>query len=566
MENRTWQPIPEIAGAFVYPYIRAPDVLSSNSYLIEFPDRRLLIDPGALPQQTQELHRILAAREGPGIRPLLACITHCHLDHSREAKAWLDNARRPAWLSAQEHGARALAAGDSRLTAAELYGLDMPCTPAHIPLMTAADVRERQSRCIRLADGCETCICTTAHGDALRQTLTWGGDTLEILPCAGHSPDSLCFRVGDLLFIGDLLSASRPLVAGLHGWNPGQLKQSLAGIIRLLEGGSIHWCCPGHGHPLPAGKTLELLRRQQGQLDLAGEIEEMNLLRLFRTVDCALELVAEAEEVFSAIAGRVLYVADRLDMLGEPEMARRCRKTLDLDVVDALLQAFRDRCQALSAGHIPQVAFALEAVSLVEKIRACFQPEPLQAFLPASLINRAQRLLLDFMGIARGTRNLEEFIPVDIGALLVEAERTWNSSPHLDETILNRTENPEQFAAELARRIGHPPPAQRMPVAFDCGPGAPLVPVAAVRFNETLVQFLEWLALSGAPSAQVADRRGTCPPVVEIRYGGRLPPESPRQRTKQQSFARRFALAGFELRHDPGLFRLVHSPDCTPAQ
>ena len=78
MENRTWQPVPGMPGAFVYPYVRRPDVLSANSYWIEFPNGRLLIDPGALPAQTDELRRALSERERGRTLPLLVCATHCH--------------------------------------------------------------------------------------------------------------------------------------------------------------------------------------------------------------------------------------------------------------------------------------------------------------------------------------------------------------------------------------------------------------------------------------------------------------------------------------------------------
>ena len=557
MENRTWQPIPGRPDTFVYPYVRPPDVLSANSYVIEFPNSRILIDPGALPPQTGELRRILAARDGGRGLPLLVCSTHCHLDHSREASAWLGDSSRRTWFAAQEHGARALAAGDGRQTAADLYGMDVPRLQTDVPLLTEEDVRTGQSRRVRLAKGGEALVRTEKRGDAVRQSLEWGtGGAIEILPCAGHSPDSVCFRVGGWLFIGDLLVASRPLIAGLHGWNPRQLKQSLADVIRLLEEGSIAWCCPGHGNPLSAEKTLELLRRQRDQADRAVDVEEMNPQRLFRTVDLALELIDEAEETFSAIEGRLLYVADRLEMLDEPEMARRCREAMDMATADALLQAFRDRCRALAAGSIPQVAFAVEALPLVEKLRNNFAPEPLRAFLPAAWVNRAQRLLLDFIGIAHGTRNLEEFVPTDVGARLAEIEAAWQASPHLDGSIAEAADDPDRFAAELARRIGHPPPARRMPVRFAAGSGEPLVPVAAVRFGDTLISFLEWLALAGAASADVAGGLDAARPAVEIRPTGWKPDASARTRAKLRAYERRFALAGFELAGESGGFRL----------
>ena len=446
------------------------------------------------------------------------------------------------------------------MTAAELYGMAVVCSRAHIPLLTADDLQRPEPRTVSLAPGVDARIRTLAGEQGFSQTLELGSSAqIEIISCAGHSPDSVCYRIGDLLFIGDLLLAHRPLVAGIHGWDNRRLTHSLGHIIGVLEKGDVSLCCPGHGDPLPVEKALGLLRRQQDKSGQFDDVSAMNAQRLFMAVDMAMELIDEAEEVFSSIAGRLLYVADRLEMLEEHEEARRCRDALDMDAVDALLQAFRDRCRALAAGSIPQVAFAVEALPLVEKLRNNFAPEPLRAFLPAAWVNRAQRLLLDFIGIAHGTRNLEEFVPTDVGALLAEIETAWQASPHLDGAIADAADDAERFAAELARRIGHPPPARRMPVRFEPGPGGPLVPVAAVRFGDTLISFLEWLALAGAATATVTGGGPAARTIVEIRPTGWTPDESPRTLAKLRAFERRFALAGFELAVEPSRFRLVHA-------
>ncbi len=561
MENRKWQAVPGMESVSVHPYIRRPDVLSCNSYLLEYPGFRVLIDPGALPRQTEELRAVLAARAGGVVWPLLVCTTHCHLDHSREAAAWIGDAARPAVLAAQEAGAAALAEGDVRQTAAELYGLAIPRVQARILLLAAEDVRVPGVRRFSLGPGCEIELRTELRAGGARQFLAWkGNDCIEIIPCAGHSPDSVGYRIGGLLFIGDLLSANRPLIAGLHGWDAAALRRSLDEIIRLLEAGGIAWCCPGHGDPLPAEKTLDLLRRQRDRAAQAGAVEKMDPHRLARAVELALELADEAEEVFSAIEGRLLYVADRLEMLEEPGMARRCREAMDMDAADAGLDRFRGLCRALAAAELLPVSFAVEATGLVEKLRRSFAPEALSAFLPAALVNRAQRLLFDFMGVAQGSGNLEEFVPADLGALLAEAGAAWAASPHLDESIAERADDPDRFAAELARRIGHPPPAQRMPVRFEAVPGGAPVWVAAVRFVDTLIQFLDALALAGAGSARVAQGMGPAGPFVEIRVAGALGGDEPRLRAKIRSFARRFALAGFELEAGADGFRLEHSP------
>jgi len=556
MEPRKWQVVPGMPQAFVYPYIRRPDVLSCNTYLIHFPDAMVMIDSGALPQQTLDLQKIMADRMGEKVLPLAIFLTHCHFDHSHEVWAYLNNPACPAWLASHEEGAKALADADGQKTAAELYGVKLKSVQAQIPLLTEEDLREKNPRCIPLADGVNVHIRTESvvAGGVVRQLLDLGGGQIEVVACPGHSPDSICYRMGEILFIGDLLLAHRPLVAGICGWDNQQLKQSLDAIIQLLEAGGISWCCPGHGNPLPAEKTLGLLRRQRNKASQFDNVEAMSSQRLFQTVDMAMELIDEAEEVFSAIAGRLLYVADRLDMLEEETAAQRCREVLDMDAVDAVLQSFRELCRSLSSGKILQVSFAVEATGMVEKLRQSFVPESLSAILPASLINRANRLLLDFMGIAQGTRNLEEFMPMDLGDLLEDVKESWHASPHADEAIVECADNGDLFVVELVRRIGHPPMAQRIPIRFEMAPSQQMMQVAAVRFCDTMIQFLEWLDLAGAESV-VVEYAGDS--VVEIRTPGWQPDSSPRVQAKLRSFVRRFSLAGFELKESEP-FRLRH--------
>ena len=556
MEQRKWQVVPEMPQAFVYPYIRRPDVLSCNSYLVHFPDAMVMIDSGALPQQTLDLQKIMADRMGEKVLPLAIFLTHCHFDHSHEVWAFLNNSACPAWLASHEEGAKALADADDQKTAAELYGVKLKSVQAQIPLLTEEDLRECKPRCITLANGVAVQIRTESvgQGGVVRQLLELGGGQIEVVACPGHSPDSICYRIGEILFIGDLLLAHRPLVAGICGWNNQQLTQSLDEMIHLLEVGGISWCCPGHGNPLPAEKTLGLLRRQRNKASQFDNVEAMSSQRLFQTVDMALELIDEAEEVFSAIAGRLLYVADRLEMLEEEAAAQRCRAAMDMDAIDAVLHGFRDLCRSLSTGKILQVSFAVEATGMVEKLRQSFVPESLSAILPASLINRGNRLLLDFMGIAQGTRNLEEFVPMDIGDLLADVKETWLASPHADAAIVEYADNNDLFVVELVRRIGHPPMAQRIPVRFEMVPCSQMVHVAAVRFADTMIQFLEWLALVGAESVVVEYAGDT---TVEIRTPGWQADSSPRMRAKLRSFARRFSLAGFELK-EAETFCLTH--------
>ena len=519
MEKGAWQEIPGAPGTFVHPLVRRADVLSCNSYLLEGRDGRALIDCGALRAQTQDLRGILARREAAaGVRSLGVLLTHCHHDHSAEAAAWQADAARPVWLAAQEDGARALEAGDARWTAADLYGTLTPAARVDRPLLAGSASSER----IGLG----------------------GGAAVEALACPGHSPDGVCYRVGRLLFVGDLLVANRPLVAGISGWDRERVKNSFRLVLDLLERGEAEWCCPGHGDMLPAARALDVLRRELAKADVAEDVEEMGLRRLFRTVETALDLIDEAEEVFASIAGRLLYVAERMEELGETATARSCREAMDMDGVDGLLDAYRTLCRALDEGGLPRVAFAGEALGIVEQLRKRFAADRIEALVPGPLVRRARRLLLDFVGVARGAGNREEFVSTSAGDLLREAQRAWAGNPGADDATWSALDDADAFAADLARRIARPPSARRAAVSFEMADGAGEGMIAAAaRFADVLADFLDGLVRGGAGPARAVARRGG----IDVATQGGSVAARTGEGNKREAFGRRFALCGFVL-------------------
>jgi glyoxylase-like metal-dependent hydrolase (beta-lactamase superfamily II) len=570
LQNRTWQPLPGTSAAWIYPYIRRPDILSSNSYLIRTPAELVLIDAGALPEQAAELWRVVMECGGGTALPLIIFLTHCHLDHCLQAPFYQDISDMPVWIAVHARGAEALANMDSKATAADLYGLTMPRMTPELSLFPARNNAWPGPRRIRLPRGGTMTMdmrpWTALPGDpedgASRLVVTLaGGDRLEVYSTPGHSPDSVCIRIGAVLFIGDLLAAAYPLVAGICGWNRDLQIHSLDRIIHLLDTEPIHYCCPAHGGLFDTEKTRSLLLRARSQtIGLTGR-EEVNPELVFQVMDLALELVDEAEEVFSAMAGRLLYVAHHLDALEEPEAAQRCREVLPMERIDACLAELRTLCQGLESGRFPKLYFTSEALALVGKINHCFDSQRLIAILPENLVHQAGCLLLDFLAVARSTRNVEEYIPTDLSALLTDLDTAWRFSPHQEPSILECGDDQERCLAELIRRIGHPPPAQRTRLVLDLA-AAPLVRVAAARLNDTLVQFLEWVSLTKPAFITLATSGGLpsgtgCDAQLRIIPAGWSNPSTPRIAKKIATFTRRLHIAGMTLHLEPDGFLLT---------
>jgi glyoxylase-like metal-dependent hydrolase (beta-lactamase superfamily II) len=565
LQNQVWQPLPGIRQAEIYPYLRKPDLLSSNSCVIRTPRQILLIDAGALAAQTADLNRILAECQRERTRPVVVYLTHCHLDHSLEVGRHRQiMTAAPVWIAVQEQGADYLSLGDPAKTIAELYGVAFPSLRPDIRLLTETDKRRKAPRSISLQPGVNMRITTEAIATDLKEPLfqqtisIGGGDVLELYSAPGHSPDSVCIRVGEILFIGDLLAAANPMVAGIAGWHREHLLDTQRHVQWLLDHQPITLCYPGHGGLIPSEKARDILGRLQRKTLSLGDVSRMNEERLFQITDYALELIDEAEEVFSSIAGRLLYVAYQLERLEEEEAACRCRDAMPMERIDACLLEFRKLCRRLESGKIRRVEFAHGALAIVEQIKGLFDPRPLTAILPQPMIHRGTSLLLDFIGIANGRRNLEEFIPTDVNAVIDDVLRAGRETPHLDASVLDYVEDEARFLAALVLRIGHEPAAARPPVHFLPHKSLPYVSVAPGRFSDTLLTFLDWLAQTHPPSIRIATgmhRGGPFVTIAPAGWGDAAP--TPHRKKKIDSFARRFRMCGLVLHAKKEGFRLT---------
>lgn len=499
-------------------------------------------------------------------RPVIIYLTHCHYDHSLHVGAYRQTLKTTsAWIAAKDEGADYLIEGDRKVTAAELYGMPYPCVQPDIRLMTGQDRKRRAPRYICLSPEVMLTLRTeevpTDLGkSAMRQVVSMGGgDFFEIYPTPGHSPDSICIRAGEILFIGDLLAAARPMIAGMSGWNRDDLIDTLEKVQWIISTMGVRFCYPGHGGLIPADKVSDILRQMHHSAHRLSAVSEMNEDRLFQITDFAQELIDEAEEVFSATAGRILYVAYQLERLEEDDAAHRCRESMHMDQIDACLMEFRDLCHSFDAGKMFRVEFAFDALRLVTKLKTLFDTRPLSAILPQPLLNRGTRLLLDFIGIAHGHRNPEEFIPTDFNALIEGIAQAWQSNPHLDESIVDLVDDYEKYLASLVLRIGHEPvSAQTKLYVFSPAENLPLATVAAARLFDMVMDLLQWIKRSSPASITIATDIDRGCPLIRITPGNwDVSSLTPRDEKKIRSFTRRFLMCGLNLKTEHNDFRLT---------
>jgi glyoxylase-like metal-dependent hydrolase (beta-lactamase superfamily II) len=230
MQPMALQPVRGTKDVSIFPYIRKIDLMSSNSYILSSPKMISVIDPGGLEDQIEHLEAEVARLQEAKNRPVVVYLTHVHLDHWIQYQmSSSSHLLSRAALAVHEAGARALEEQDSKITLSGLLGRATVKVPVPIKLLSDKDkARENRGQAswhsLRL-DGWTYDYARSSSDiadDLLldTQTIALGDvDLLDIYHTPGHSPDSICMRVGSLMFLGDLFFAPNPGMAGAYGWS-----------------------------------------------------------------------------------------------------------------------------------------------------------------------------------------------------------------------------------------------------------------------------------------------------------------------------------------------------------
>ncbi|MCK9580699.1 MAG: MBL fold metallo-hydrolase [Methanoregula sp.] len=476
LTSLSWQPLPEAAGAELYLLIRKIDTISSNSYLIATADALILIDPGGLPEQVDQLSRIITECREKNDRPVFVFLTHAHTDHFIGVQASPAFAHPDAAIfSVQETGAAALERGDGGITQATLLNFSLVPMTIALPLLTR-ERRQYPRVPVQLAfpNGAEVTITREPAGDgpsALdRETIRFGpGPGFEIYHTPGHSPDSICLRMGSLLFCGDIVFAANPGVAGQVGWSQECLIRSLNGVEALLSSGRIETVCPGHGRVIAAADALRMFAGVRKEALALSNIAELNPDRVAQTAAFAEDSMEQINELFTIMAGRLYYVSWVMDELGESDLAEKMTTLIRGDTVDELMEAFRDFSLEHHRGENNSINLALKAGQVIGKLQRSFDRDELSRIIDPSFVQRAGRLLSDYITMLRGFTPPTEITVQDIRTL-TDAMVSGLSIPSCsDDDLLSSPDDDDVFASLLLARIGARPLLEDIEVSVNAG-------------------------------------------------------------------------------------------------
>ena len=283
------------------------------------------------------------------------------------------------------------------------------------------------------------------------------GPALIVYHTPGHSPDSICLQIGELFFIGDLLFAACPGIAGIVGWSQETLIQSLGGVETLVAGNRIRQVCPGHGRIIPSEDALKMLSNVRIEAQGLANIAEMDHERSACTAAFAGDCMEQVNELFTIMSGRLQYVSYILEELGESGMADQASLLIRSDAIDELLENFHTFAEVHRQGQNAPVHIILKAAQIIAKLERTFQQDELAAIIGPTLVQRASRLLSDYTTMLRGFAPPSEISHCNL-VPLIEAQITMLSVPVFsDEEVLLSSDDEAAFSRILLARIGARP-------------------------------------------------------------------------------------------------------------
>ena len=526
IEANVWQKVAGTPSVEVFPIIPKANCVSSNCYIFSAPDALVVVDPGASPEQTREISRVLTDALRAAQRPVLVFLTHCHQDHSQEAGLEL-----PPGIEvkrfAHQAGVEAIRHRDRNLTTAYLYPWNPEiCTAPFEGVLFASNAASGVCA-LELADGRRFELYTEpiAMDDGATLKHQWlplgAGNRLEIYHTPGHSACSISLRIGSLLMLGDLPFAANPGVCGLDGWNHADLLETLHKVDWLLELPDISVCCLGHGYSVPAQSMREKLRLMEAEAANLTEVPLMGSERISALKIYADELLEETAALLTIFSGRLYTVSYYLSMLEEENSAAsQVLASLDIDQIDRILSDFRRIAEAFNTSTMPEWTVVLKGVQVARSLQRVLSAEHVRQLLDLSLVDRAQRRLDDFLNLVRGLQFFQTEQPGAVNELIAELVKRTRETRMTESADLMAAAEDEQFFLEaLTRRLTAHSPLQDIELEFAPAIQDTHANVGAERLDDILTSLMEGMAGTGVKHIGIATR--AAPGRVEIRLSSR---------------------------------------------
>ncbi len=552
--SSAWGPVAGTSQVEIFPLVNKPSIVTSNAYVLRTPFEIIIIDPGASTEQTAKISAAVSdsLRERP--RPVFVMLTHAHHDHSQD----VEKIRLPEGTVvkrvAHEECIKILERGDRWLTVAYLYpDVEVCRAKFHLGLFPGTGTLEPGDGTVDLGDGVSCRIRTevvdTGGFQVPRQSIQLGtGDWMEFYHTPGHAPDHLSMRLGRHLIIGDLPFAASPGLAGLAGWSQADLLRSLRDMLWLLGTADIETCHPGHGKASAGAAMQKALQRMESEAPRLKDLAVIDPARIQALKEYALELLEEALDLFTIIAGRLMSLSHKLAVLEEAAYAEHVMASLDFEAIDRTLTGFRAFCDAFKVGQSPDLSVALKGAQVVSDIERVFAGQRESSFVSPLLTARAGRLLGDYMNAVRGLSITTDVEPLHVNELVEGIVRALTETPYDPAEIREALEDDAAYLAALATRLALQPKFSHVKFDVVPSPNPVAVSVDRERVCDAIISVVESIVGAGAKHVRLVNRVYRV--YVEVQIGSTEPLQA------DMFGARKLDLYGRLLAQNGGALRL----------
>lgn len=504
LQNNVWQPILGITGAMIYPLERKITPLCSNSYIIKTDGFVCVIDPGANEKQSDHIKQVLAELHHDAVCPVLIFLTHCHLDHAKEAAAICSNDQYRVYLAAHEIGCHILANPDANFSLSWIFRQNMSPIDAHFKLFSQTETGYPSHQTFILTEKSALDVTTDlivlgADIELTRQCISIGDNiNIELYHTPGHSPDSICLQIGEILFIGDILLAASPMVAGIQGFEQQQLIESLQKISWIIDNRNARIICSGHGTMLGSDIVKKQLRAVHEQAKRLRNVTTITRKRAMFLKTYAEDMMKEAEHLFSIIAGRLYMIANYLQQLGEDAKAAEILGIIDMDAIDAMLSDFYQFSQEYQQKSTFETQSPIMGIRAISKLERLISDCRLTNLIDISILRRIRLIMNCLLSTISGAQRepLETF--ENINEIIEELLTDMKHSVYSDQAIFETLDNDDAFLNELTRRIAYQPIFDDKELRFEADTDLPQVLVEREYLKDVLTAIMEMLVVNGA--------------------------------------------------------------------
>lgn len=528
---KKWIAIPEAENSSLFAIIDKPSIRTSNVYLIHTPSCFLIIDSGSDADHLALARQAASQIAGSSTLPALVLLTHCHYDHCGHLTDGHKDMLRQGPQASAIHwqGAEHLAHADAKATIAEIGEVEIKPYYADVRLFSP----NAGEQSFFLGDGefslrQETWSIPGAEPGSLQILRLPHGQEVTLYSTPGHSPDSCCVEIGDLLFIGDIPVATAPFTAGIHGWQAERFTHSLAGLTDLINSGQVSHCLPGHGGAMSAEKALMVFGKLAKQCRNLSSLELCDSGRIDYFSDYGGALLEKINEKFDMVAYRLERLSQKLDELEESGAAEKCRQMLDQASARQFLEQYELMRVAYRSGRHSKAEISMSAFRTVTSLGRLIDFERLAQVVNPFILGRLELLLADFARAAQGLRFSEAAQTADLNAEALRVIRLsldpFGAQPANPEDIPH---GEEEFRDYLIKRIAQVPVFANTEVVCDIDEANQITaPLILPRFDHCLDMLLVRMAQNEARRISLSTSGGT-QPLLSIEAEFEQPPTTP---------------------------------------